>query len=248
MKKLFLITAMAAIAASCNKPTTEPVVDTATITFTNKLDKPVTIRLADSGADRAFYLHVAAHGMVRVPNEKFQTGYDGFYKGLMYYWATDDYSMSNWYMVGTSDHWLNQPALPYNKSITYNIDINPVPARKDMQYALRGIDGDTKWVAVDARDAAGKSIWNTLSTGMRDKQARLTYLCWAVLNDSSSQLAFIYTPQGDASTFDIKSVYDNLPYRMSNKVGSAGLHSTSADTAFLWLDGKPPYYVMVKQP
>lgn len=247
MKKLFLIASMAAIAASCEKKKTEPV-DTAVITFTNQLAQPVTIRLADSGGYNPFYLHVAAYGTVNVPNEKFKTVDDGQYKGIVYYWATDDFSMSNWYMMNGVTDWISKCTIPYKKNSNYNIDIISQPERKDMQYALNSMDGETKWHAIDAFDGNGTNVWGTLNASVRNKKMVIQYHYRALVSDGVSELPIAYTLAGDEKTFRLKSDVNSPTVEMSNITGVSWLKSRSADTAFLWLDGKPPYYVMVKQP
>ncbi len=143
--------------AACTKPTTTPVSDVPSATFTNKTGKDIIVRYWEAGRKPDYlYIKPGEQGLIAGVNKK-----------VNYYWATSDFTMSNWYLRETIDN----PTIVVLQGDHQNIDIKPVHKSIDMLCALDGIDGPTDWVAVDARQhETGNSIWHTLSKEDKDQR------------------------------------------------------------------------------
>ena len=241
---LFCAAALCLLAA-CTKPTTTPVSDVPIVSFTNKLDRNVVVRLADSFVNAPFYLTIHPNERVVVPVTRFPKS-----KTLTYYWATEDLSMSSWY--------LRENAFPRYTSVKVvdgkgeDIVITPVSETNKLLYCLEGIDEPTNWTAVDAfKDFGGASIWDKLPVSARNKTVRLTHTKHAVYNDGTATATMPYTfaeESNSSSRFMLSANNDKTGIVMTNDLRplSYTRYSASLDTLFMKVGMDDAYYVMVR--
>lgn len=250
---LFLLLICAA--ASCVKTKEEPVSPATNYYFQNNTGKHIIIRVADDSdwTSKPTYLEADAGGRVAIPyNELVKKGNN---RKLSYYWATSDFSASNW-------HKAPWPEMDYNAAQPeYRADINMDGNRNDIAYCLQGIDGSTYWKAVDAFDATGKSVWATLSSRDKIHEFELQFSKAGIYTHANkfgvtTKDYFFYQLNSNDNTFKLTSTFyqtvdtaqKNDHIQMVSNGGSlfkAQTHST--DSLFLVPAGKLPYYLMVKE-
>lgn len=240
---VFFCAAALCLFAACTKPTTTPVSDAPIVSFTNKLDRNIVVRLADSFVNAPFYLTIHPNERAVVPVSRFPRS-----RELTYYWATEDLSMSSWY--------LRENILPRYTSVKIiegkgeDVVITPVTEMNRMLYCLDGIDGPTDWTAVDAfKDFNGASIWDKLPASSHNKTVRLTHTKHAVYNDGTATATMPYRfPEEGSSRFMLFANNDKTGIVMTNDLRPLYYtrYSASLDTLFMKVGQDNTYYVMVR--
>lgn len=231
--------------------------------ITNNLDKPVTVRIGDTTNELGeLYMEIQPHkfvyayfpngeGSVLIPDVMQE-------QDFAYYWATDDYSMSDWYSRKPGQwHERKYTTRSYKNGIVKSIDINPVPVREDMKYCLNGIDKYTLWNFIDAYDNNGNSVWASLSPDKKFQRVILRFnRMGSIMGASSHESGFEYELVDSTAAFVLKNTPNYISpivkagnyLRMTNDLrGMAPLYTTSTDTLYLSLGGGAPYYLLVKQ-
>lgn len=256
MKYIFYALLMTVVAVGCKKREPEETVNPmANYYFVNSTGKDVTIRVADDSdwTAKPMYLEVAAGNSVGIPNNQLMK--DGKNRKFTYYWMAKDRSLSDWHYTPWKDFDYD-PTQPERR-----IEITKRDNRKDIQYCLEGIDGSTRWVAVNAYDAANNSVWGTLNTAQRLHEIELQFSKQGVYKHSNlfnvpTNDYFLYDLYSTDSYFQLASTfYQSVDtsqkfehIRLMNDGRTLfNAKTTSTDTLFFMPGGKFPYYVMVRQ-
>ncbi len=252
----FFILSLCVLIAACKKTKDETqAYKNARYTFTNHLNQPITVKIfTDSGWSNSssVYLHIAPgkKGLVP-PSMYYVTG--SIPTRLQYFWTTDDKQFSNWGFRPLSK-FNYDPAIPVR-----NFDINGVDGDGRMLLFLKHLDSNTTWKAIDAYDATGASIWNSIPANNRNYTIMFNCFSGAIinyyLNEPLAGDGFGYTITNNSGYYDMQNEdYDAgqvlVPkghLLFTNKYAVAGLVSNTQDRAYLIIDNKPPYYLMAKQ-
>lgn len=234
-------------------------------TFQNKTGKPIIIRLTDTVGHKVSLINLQPGQLYYFPYHQMKDGEQA--AGFTYYWASTDFTMSNWYIPG---YFNVRPSFGYLQNrISYNIPIEPVPTSDRMRYFLFGIDGSTQWEAIDAYDSTGKSVWDTLNNSKKnhvviinyDKTGthrRSNYIGANITDhfyyDFTDDIVFksitaFSTYYNSADT----SIHDNYRLVLTNDLIRISpswpkLSTKSTDTLFLVAPGNPSFYKMIKHP
>jgi hypothetical protein len=230
----------------------EPVDDgsNALYTFTNHLNKPIIVKIMpDSGYDEQSIARVqilpGKKGIV--PTKMFYMGtrIGGTPTRLMYYWSHDS-TLSNW----STYPW---PTFHYDPAVqTRNIDIYPSDGDDRMRFFLKSMDSMGVWKYIDALDANGVSVWNSLDPYDKERTAEIDWVKHITLRASGFALQYngtvattdhtilgAYTDNGVYKPDYIRITNDCRPY--------ANVYTNMPDRVYLMINNKPPVFLMAKQ-
>jgi hypothetical protein len=255
MRLLVLVLLVCTIVACKKKEAAVEDGSNAYYTFTNHLNKPVTVKIfcdSDYTERHMTYLQIEPAKVAFVPSHVFyQTG--SVPTRLGYCWATTDNQISNWSTVQWPKFWYDS-AVP-----SRNIDIYGSDGDDKFGFFLSSIDKPAFWKAIDAFDSAGNSVWNALPAYKRKvnvelywmKEMHVQYFTGDTTDvyDSYSFLV-VYPKTGKKYIVRRDANGDfNLNYTsmMSDCRPNADLVTYQSGRAYLLIDNKPPYYLMAKQ-
>lgn len=197
---------------------------------------------------------IAPYDTVNLPTSRFC---GDFSCGYAYY--SDDFTINNWH---------KKNAYPYTRREGFAgslgskiiIRITDTPSK----YLLRCLGSfhadSTRWIAIDAYNAAGTSVWGSLSTNEKNQQLYINGdLVWykykgyingktdsakfwfAIMNTSPDFLIEMKTNDYATSTVTQCKLTDKLPT-------SSPISTAAMDTMFMTINGAPPYYKLYRKP
>lgn len=243
-----------------NTTTSSPKLITAkAINIINPNDVPVvfcwddTIGRVCSGHKYIDSVVVAPNDTVNIPTSRFSCGVFGC--AAWYY--SYDMSINNWYNSRSYQYnylWFGGDS---NSKIIIQITDT---ANVYLQHAGGNwYNGSRKWYAADAYNAAGASVWNTLSAADKMQALELTYgsvFSYRGYKSGVSDSAwFNYPILAAPPAFKIemknnlyaKSTISQL-YLTDKLPTTTAVSSPAADTLFMVINGTPPYYKMYRMP
>ncbi|MBS1771513.1 MAG: hypothetical protein JST82_01545 [Bacteroidetes bacterium] len=175
MKRLLPVVIILALLASCVKKRNETTPNQFVNYFIkNPYIQPVIVRLEDSATHKVFYITIPGYSKQRIPDSVLFDKERA--RRLWYYYAAADFSFSNWWPTVFPEFRRGIKAISYERGRTsYEVVLDKPDIHNYIKYCLNGIDGSTKWKAVDAYDSLGKSVWSTLSSGQKTHEITLNY-------------------------------------------------------------------------
>ncbi len=213
----------------------------------NPFDQEVSIYIVDSMDNRELKMTVATGDTAELP-----IGFVKKSSGFFYTWHTKDYKTSNWYLYAseeilTSSNNTTEFGSRYivGKQNNKEYVVLAAPSRNELLYCFSDYGKDTRWQAVDAYDATGASVWNTLALGDRKQDLRITKYRWLYLNNDTGYFRLRGKSATDCTLF---SVSPKTQIVLSNTFApQVPLVSASFDVMYMYNTEKKVYYKMQRQ-
>lgn len=246
------------IANNTSGTSTAKVIADSAVNIINPTDKYITFGWVDTshlgkapGYKYIDSIRIAPNDTVKIPTSRFQ-GY--FTCGYGYY--SDDYTINNWYE--RYNHPYHRTAFAGNAGSKIVITINPNTSPYVTRLLGSWFTDTREWVAVDAYNTTGLSVWNTLGTADKNQKVitrfyggiRFTGTCAGTPDSADFSYPALAAPP--AFSVEMKSnMYTSskiTSFKLTDALPTTTPISTTAlDTMFMTINGAPPYYKLYRK-
>lgn len=225
-QSLYTLLIAVLMVTSCKKtpigtnPEPEGIDSTATVSFINVLDDSVTVSL--SGLDLATGVIPHVFTVIVPPKDSLvlQPADLGHKYAYKYSWQTADQRHASWFLFNNQADRPDFGFAYFADSTDRSITLSSA-ARNDKRIAIGGNGSATNWVAVDAYDSTGASVWNGLLDWQQYKKLRITEY---------------YTVKHTVQNAQYKITSINPAFRLYDTTAKFSLATTAIDSFILTTD------------